>query len=266
MSSETASPDPALNAIEAALCSLGPAASLIDRELVMYRAGQASMRRSPWGPRAWNAIAASLALVALGEGMLLARRPPSRIVEKLVLVQVPATAPALPSPDRKVAEVPMPLSSEDSLSLGPAGSRIDRELVMYRAGQASMRRSPWGPRAWNAIAASLALVALGEGVLLARRPPSRIVERVVVVHVPATAPVLSSPDQKLAEVPVSLPSEGSLQLRHEAYERLTSKVLRYGLDGLPASPMVTSPASGPASSGQMLHDELRRLLDPGDPS
>jgi hypothetical protein len=153
-------------------------------------------------------------------------------------------------------------------SLGPAGSRIDRELVMYRAGQASMRRSPWGPRARNAIAASLALVALGEGGLLARRPPSRMVERVVVVHVPATvpAPVLASPRPNVADVPVSISSDDSLPLGEAAFDRLTSQVLRYGLDGLPASPMITSPAPGPASSGEMLHEEFRKLLSPGDPS
>ena len=88
------------------------------------------------------------------------------------------------------------------------------------------------------------------------------------VHVPATAPapVLPSPDRKVAEVPVPLSSEDSLSLGQAAYDRLTSQVLRYGLDGLPASPMITSPASGPASSGQMLREELSRLLSPGDPS
>jgi len=153
-------------------------------------------------------------------------------------------------------------------SLSRADSRIDREHVMYRAGQASVRTSRWGRRVSNTIAASLALVAFGEGVLLAHRPAARIVEKVVVVHEPATAPasIRPLPKQKVAEAPVALSSEDSLSRGEAAYERLTSQVLRYGLDGLPASPMVTSPASGPASSGQMLHDELRRLLDPGDPS
>jgi hypothetical protein len=153
-------------------------------------------------------------------------------------------------------------------SLSLAGSRIDRELVMYRAGQASVHLSRTRRNVLGAIAASLALVAFGEGVLLARRPPAGIVEKVVVVHEPATAPapILPSPNQKVAEAPVSLASEDSLSLGQADYERLSSQVLRYGLDGLPASPMISAPASGPTSSGQMLRDELRRLLEPGDPS
>jgi hypothetical protein len=142
--------------------------------------------------------------------------------------------------------------------------------VMFRAGQATVRPSRLGRQAWNAIAASLALIACGEGVLLAHRPPLQIVKEVVVIREPATtpSPVVPPLEQKVAEVPESLPMERSLSLGQTAYERLTSQVLRYGLDGLPASPTVASPASGPspASSGQMLQEELRKLLKPGDPS
>ena len=155
-------------------------------------------------------------------------------------------------------------------SLEPARSRIDRDFVMFRAGQASARPSRLGLRAWNAITVSLALISFGEGVLLAHRPPPRIVKEVVVVREPATAPAPVVPplEQSVAEVSESLPIERSLSLGQTAYERQVAQVLRYGLDGLTASPTVASPASGPwpASSGQMLQEELRRLLDPGDPS
>ncbi len=75
-------------------------------------------------------------------------------------------------------------------------------------------------------------------------------------------------NQSAAEVPVPLPIERSLSLGQTAYERLAAQVLRYGLDGLPASPTVASSASEtrPASSGEMLQEELRKLLDPGGPS
>ena len=69
------------------------------------------------------------------------------------------------------------------------------------------------------IAASLTLVALGEGVLLAHRPPPQIVKEVVVVREPAPAPVVPLVDQSVAELPVSLPSESSLSLGQTAYER-----------------------------------------------
>jgi hypothetical protein len=171
--------------------------------------------------------------------------------------------PVSPSPDPELIAIESALGS-----LVPARSRVDRDLVMFRAGQASVRRSRSGPRAWNAIAASLAIIALGEGVLLAYRPPPRIVEKVVVVREPARALIVQPPEPGVAEVPESLSIENSLSLGQTDYERLTAQVLRYGLDGLPASPMVASPASGPwpASSGQMLQEELRKLLDPGNPS
>ena len=157
-------------------------------------------------------------------------------------------------------------------SLEPARSRIDRDLVMFRAGQASVRPSRWHRGAWNVIAASLALVALGEGVLLAHRPPPQIVKEVVVVRepAPARAPASLVPpaEQSVAAIPVALPSESSFSLGQTAYQRQVAQVLRYGLDGLPASLTEASPASEPrpASSGQMLQEELRRLRDPGDRS
>ncbi len=153
-------------------------------------------------------------------------------------------------------------------SLVPARSQIDRDLVMFRAGQASVRAARSGQRAWTAVAASLALVALGEGALLANRPTPQIVKEVVVIHEPAPAPIKPPSEQNVAEMPESLTNVRYLSLGETAYERLTAQVLRYGLDGLPASPAVASPASGPgpASSGQMLQEELRRLLNTGDPS
>jgi hypothetical protein len=173
--------------------------------------------------------------------------------------------PVSPAPSPELNAIEAALGS-----LEPARSRIDRDLVMFRAGQASVRPSRWGRRARSAIAASLALVALGEGVLLAHRPPPRIVKEVVVLREPAPtpAPVVPPVEQSVAKVPESLPSESSLSLGQTAYERQVAQVLRYGLDGLPASPRVASPDSGPwpASSGPMLQEELRRLLKPGDPS
>jgi len=153
-------------------------------------------------------------------------------------------------------------------SLVPARSRIDRDHVMFRAGQASVRTSRSGQRAWTAVAASLALVALGEGMLLAHRPQGQIVKEEVVIREPAATPIESPSERIVAEIPEPFANERSISLGETAYERLTSQVLRYGLDGLPVSRTVVSSPSGPgpASSGQMLQEELRKLLDPGDPS
>jgi hypothetical protein len=173
------------------------------------------------------------------------------------------------SPDPELTAIEAALGS-----LVPARSRIDRDLVMFRAGQASVRPARLGLKTWNAIAASFALVALGEGVLLAHRPPPQIVKEVVVIREPATVPaplpVVPPPETRVAEAPELLPIERSLSLGQTPYARLAAQVLRYGLDGLPASPPVAASASAsgpwPASSGQMLQEELRKLLDPGDPS
>ncbi len=169
--------------------------------------------------------------------------------------------PGSPDPELKAIEAALG-------SLVPARSRIDRDLVMFRAGQAAVRPSRLGRQAWRLIAASLALIALCEGILLAHRPRPQIVKEMVVVREPAPAPVVPAVEQSVPEVPVSLPIERSLSLGQTAYERLAAQVLRYGLDGLPVSPTVASSASGlrPASSGHMLQEELRRLLDPGGPS
>jgi hypothetical protein len=110
--------DPELNAIAARLGSLEPARSRIDRDLVMFRAGQASVRPSRWRRGAWNSIAASLALVALGEGVLLAHRPPPQVVKEVVVVREPAPAPVVPLVEQSVAEMPVSLPSEGSFSLG----------------------------------------------------------------------------------------------------------------------------------------------------
>jgi hypothetical protein len=166
--------------------------------------------------------------------------------------------PISPGPELKAIEAALG-------SLVPARSAIDRDRVMFRAGQASVRSSRLRLRTWNLVAASLAFVAVCEGILLAHRPPPRTV---VVVREPARAPINPLPQPGPDEVPVPLPSERSFSLGQTASGRLAAQVLRYGLDGLPPSPTGAAPASGPwpPSAGQMLQEEVRRLLDPGDPS
>jgi len=82
-----------LPAFEAALASLSPAASAIDRDRLMYLAGQAVGAQSPRRHSAWlwpSATAASVLLAVTLAGMLLTRGP--RVVEKTVYI--PAKPPA----------------------------------------------------------------------------------------------------------------------------------------------------------------------------
>ncbi len=148
-------------------------------------------------------------------------------------------------------------------SLRPARNPIDRDRVMYRAGQASASATR-NPRAWPAVAASLALVALGEGALLARRPPARIVERVVVVRDPTPAP--APPVPALAVRPPAPSADPSPWLGRTAHDRRAGQVFRYGLDGLPGPSTAAwgGATPGPAPSRRRLQDELDKALALGD--
>jgi hypothetical protein len=96
-----------INALEQALTALAPLPSAIDRDRLMYRAGQASSagRRWPW-PSATAVLA--MAVAALGAVVIFrpeatvapqaasAEKGKVRVVEKIVYVKVPAPAPAEP--------------------------------------------------------------------------------------------------------------------------------------------------------------------------
>ena len=143
-------------------------------------------------------------------------------------------------------------------ALAPVRGRLDRDRLMYEAGRASARPSP---RKWMAVAASLALVAAGEGALLALRPEGRVVERVVVVREPAGPPEVRPVE--VAEV-VEAPAPRPLEVGPTDRDRLAWQVLRYGLDGLPTSR--ASATSGPAPSMRALREEIGKVLELGDPS
>jgi len=153
-------------------------------------------------------------------------------------------------------------------SLAPRRSRLDRDSLIFRAGQASVPARP--PRFWIATAAGLAALALGEGAMLANRPEPTVVERIVVVQAPAP-PIEPEKPPEIAQAPAPQspprprPMIGPGQ---SAYDRLTWQVLRYGLDGLPAPIKSAWTDRDPTreSSRQMIQEELRNILEPGDPS
>ncbi|MEJ7637864.1 MAG: hypothetical protein WKF75_07765, partial [Singulisphaera sp.] len=62
--------DSEVTAIEAALRALVPSRSELDRDRLMFRAGQVSARSRFLARWAWPSIAATLAIVAAGEGVL----------------------------------------------------------------------------------------------------------------------------------------------------------------------------------------------------
>ncbi len=87
MSEERMSHD--LAAVEAALASLRPAPSALDRDRLMFLGGQASARRQrAWGASwLWPCATAATVLVACTLGVLLAGRSGPQVVERIVYVE-----------------------------------------------------------------------------------------------------------------------------------------------------------------------------------
>ena len=177
-------------------------------------------------------------------------------------------------------------------ALSPMPARLDRDRLIFLAGQAASRRSKAGRWVWPAVAASLAVVALGEAALLANRPEPRVIERLVVVHDPAPrpAPTLDPPtrpatasseaprSEELAPVTILVrsprrdrrrPSEPP-QTMSTSTAPLHLQVGRYGLGALPEPPPLPlalhSAGDAPAPDARMLRSEIQHLLNPGESS
>ena len=175
--------------------------------------------------------------------------------------------PLEPEFGQEVSEIEAALGS-----LAPARGRLDRDLVMFRAGQASGRSNAPAHRAWIAACLALSVVVGGQGLLLARRPSPVRPEPSIIARQPST-PKSTVPPVAIAQVaearppgrpegPTSGPGPGS-------HDRLAWQVLRYGLDGLPTPGLTSARAdrpTDPAPSRRALREELRNVLDPGDPS
>ncbi len=119
------------------------------------------------------------------------------------------------------------------LVLRPAG--VDRDAVLFRAGQVAAPRRWFWPCA--TLAASAAAVVLG--VLLALRPAPEVRERIVYVPAPAHrapertqgADALRSPEQG-ADAPRSPDADPSAPVYSSPQRRLEEHLFRWGLDGL----------------------------------
>src|SRR5215831_14138364 len=87
--------DPKLTALEISLAALVPVPGRIDRDQLLFRAGQASVRSRPW---LWPAATALSAVVAVVLGTVLALRPAPATVERVVYLPLHQPAPRLPAP------------------------------------------------------------------------------------------------------------------------------------------------------------------------
>jgi hypothetical protein len=171
-------------------------------------------------------------------------------------------------PDPELTDIEAALGA-----LAPSRSRLDRDRLMFRAGQAAQRSSSAVRWAWPSIAAALAIVALGEAVALRQRPGPRDFEGLPVAQKPAQpSPKEPAPAPVVILVHTPMEPGPAVAPMLMGYEQLRSQILRLGIDSLPEpTPLasrieISEPASRSESSGTLLRSELARLLNPGEPS
>jgi hypothetical protein len=139
-------------------------------------------------------------------------------------------------------------------ALAPMPDRINRDALLFRAGQASIPGRGW---AWPIATAALGVVSVVlAGVVAFRLSPSPA-ERVIVVKAPQPAP--SAPPTQFAGPPASEPEPGPASLGEIAsgsspmtYLQLQKQVLRWGLDGVPAMHGAPPPTTLPMTRDHLL--------------
>ena len=129
-------------------------------------------------------------------------------------------------------------------ALAPMPGRIDRDALLFRAGQASVPRRGW---AWPGAAATLGVLAATLGALLAVRPAATPVERVIHVYVKEAAPPTANvPDPAPVPSAFALPSD--VIASHEPpinYLQLEKQIMRWGLEAMPDTPETQPPSGRP---------------------
>jgi hypothetical protein len=138
-------------------------------------------------------------------------------------------------------------------ALAPMPGRIDRDALLFRAGQASVQCRGW---IWPSAAAALGLVAVTLGALLIYTPAPAPVERIVRVPDPGPAPPPSIPEADLTP-----PGDYAPGSPHHAvvvrespmtYLQLEKQIIRWGVDGMPGT-QEALPLSGQALTRENLH-------------
>lgn len=167
----------------------------------------------------------------------------------------------------RIPSDPEPEPIESALArLKPTPGLIDRDRLMFQAGERSARADARRPWAWPSIAAALALVAVSESVVLAVRPV-----REVVVQAPAPR-AEDRPDRAVSEVEILVQtpeSRSSPEGPPSAGGPLSTRrlALRHGLEGLPDLPPLVGRSGGGGDSAEPLRRfELNKVMNLGGPS
>ncbi len=145
-----------LRSLEASLASLRPASGGLDRDRLMFLAGQESARRSRLRPLAWPAALAAMTGAAAALLAALLVRPGPAVVERVVYVPAPAAqsapespqpapAPVSPPEERSPGKADSPESSAFVLRLPGIPAAVMRRAEYLRELEQSARRSPDRP-------------------------------------------------------------------------------------------------------------------------
>lgn len=132
--------------------------------------------------------------------------------------------------------------------------RLDRDQVLFRAGQGSMKRG-WG---WPCATAATSAIALYLALALMLEPPPASVVRIVRVEVPVAQPTGAEDVAGSTPPAVVIPFVRDENLSAPlAYWRLQQQALRFGVEGLPSS------ESDASSAPPLNHHELSAGSRPG---
>jgi hypothetical protein len=147
-------------------------------------------------------------------------------------------------------------------SLSPRPANLDRDRLLFRAGQESRRRHWVWRMATLGVAGACVCLTLMIVLRPAPEPLVRIVKEQVVVYVPAPesqASVAMAPQSPVAYAPGS---PDGMKAQAMSYWQMHQQALRFGVDGLPSSAAESEEhANGPVRSGQNLTVGSRPQLD-----
>lgn len=123
---------PELKSLEAALASLRPTPGGLDRDRLMFRAGEESARRLRMGRLVWPAACAASAGVAAALVLMLVSRPGPEVVERVVYVPAPQPAPAKAPPAPAPVGEPEQSLPPDARPLQPAALAVRLPGILGR--------------------------------------------------------------------------------------------------------------------------------------
>ncbi len=151
-----------------------------------------------------------------------------------------------PNPDRDLTQLEGALAG-----LKPAAP-LDRDRLMYRAGQASVPCRGW---AWPATTAASLLLSLTLGVMLLNRAAPEEVVRVI--PVPIAVPVPGPPSLPTAPSPSAEPSLPVTKANPAdaplEYAQMRKEVLRWGVDALASRPPISAGSRQSSTVGSLMH-------------